>query len=488
MERLRAQYENAPSTQAATELEEAAFILGKELSSDDQEIVSKSARSTLGPSDFDPVRQPGIDRMVAIRMLRARVSFSPNQPLAWTELARHHLASGNQAKASDAMSCAVQLAPNNRYVLRSAARFYSRSEDGLDRALWLLRKSPRTSRDPWLLAAEIASADMAERPSPFVKLAKSMLDTKRSGPRHYSELAAAVGTLEHESGRHKKAKQLMVQALVDPTGNSLAQAVYLSQSDKRIVVPAQFELSQGDFEANARAYYAEGRFELSLSAAFAWLHDEPFDVKPALLGSFLSFDDSLAGGAERIATLGLQSSPHHSSLHNNRAVARAYLGDLPGALDDVKNSNRGGRQEPSHLATLGLLGYRMGLEQFGEECYTKAIAWFSSIGDMLSCYRACLYWSRERGRLGDPNVVSDLAFLKDRISRLPLDQQESDLFALISAVDREMGRTQIQPLWPAPDMAMPSALDTIRASFRLPDAAARKALAFESNVLPLLAD
>lgn len=490
IDRLRDQYLCNPNIQTATELKETAFILGHELVAADVKIVEQSARYRARSYSLpvDPVHSAGVDRRAAIRMLRARVSAFPNQPLAWTELARQYLASGSELKADDAMSCALQLAPNNRYVLRSAVRFYSRSEEGLDRALWLLRKSPRTARDPWLLSAEIASADKAQLPSPFVKLAKSMLENKRSEPRHYSELAAAVGTLEHQLGRHKRAKQLMTQALVDPTGNSVAQAVYLSQSDRPVVAPAQIALSEQDFEASTRAHYAKGDFDLALSAAFSWLDDEPFDVKPALLGSFLSFDVALAQGAEQIATLGLASSPHHSSLHNNRAVARAYLGDLRGAFEDINNSNKGGREEPSHLATLGLLAYRMGHEEFGSDCYTRAVAWFSALGDVVSCYRASLYWSKERARIGDVAVGSDIAFLRERINKLPHSQQESDLFALIKAVEREMELAQVTALWHENSTEVPAELALVSSSFKLPESAKQKVLAFSNHVEPLVAD
>ncbi|UID79496.1 hypothetical protein J3U96_03685 [Stenotrophomonas maltophilia] len=464
-------------------------MLGEVLSSSDQEITQDLSRPTPDLSKlplFDPLRHAGVSKGKAIHLLRERVSAYPNQPLAWTELARQYLASGLDEKASDAMSCAVQLAPNNRYVLRSAVRFYSRSSEGLDRALWLLRRTPRTPRDPWLLAAEIATADKAEESSPFVKTAKAMLERKRARPRHYSELAAAVGTLEHDHGRHKQAKQFLAQALVDPTGNSLAQAVFLSRSDRRVVVPAQLELRQEDFEANARSHYADGRFELAMSAAKAWLEDEPFDVKPALLGSFLSFDDSLAAAAEEIATLGLSSSPHHPTLLNNRAVSRAYLGDYVGAFDDIKGAAKTSRDEPSHLATLGLLAYRIGSQQFGRDCYTKAIAWFASIGDLASVYRASLYWSRERARIGDTQVEPDLEFIKGRIQKLPLEQQESDLIALVNAVEREMLAGPAQDLWKPIPEAHPAALESVQSSFRIPEPALARAKVFEVDALPLI--
>jgi hypothetical protein len=54
------------------------------------------------------------------------------------------------------------LAPNHRFALRSAARFFLHVGKP-DDAQTILRRSEATRRDPWLMAAEIAVSTVADR-------------------------------------------------------------------------------------------------------------------------------------------------------------------------------------------------------------------------------------------------------------------------------------------------------------------------------------
>lgn len=107
-------------------------------------------------------------------------------------------------------------------MLRAAARFYI-SEDAPEIALRLLVNTPMTRHDPWLMAAEVATAQLAGRGSKFFKHGKSMLDNPSFRLVNLSELAAAVGTVELEDGRRKDAKRRFEMAMLDPTENALAQ-------------------------------------------------------------------------------------------------------------------------------------------------------------------------------------------------------------------------------------------------------------------------
>lgn len=472
LERLRARHERGPSSQTAKELIETSFMLGQPLSSEEMsslERVANPSRVAVNMSATDPIRQSSLDTREAINALRMRLKFSPHQPLAWTELARQYLANGNQEGATKAIDCALALAPSSRYVVRSAVRFYSRCDAGLDKALHLLHKTARVQRDPWLLAAEIAASDQAGRSSPYIATARKMLESGASAPRHYSELAAAVGTLEHDSGRHKKAKQLFAQSLLDPTDNSLAQAVFVSNEDKKIVVPSELDLRHQAFEARTRSAYANGNFVAAMEGADKWLRDEPFDIKPALLGSYMSFEPSLAAAAEEIATRGLRSMPSHASLLNNRAVARAYIGRLSEAFDDIKQSVKASREEPAYLATLGLIAYRTGFYDFGRECYVAAISWFSSRRDLVSTYRASLYWVREAIRAGEAFSTADLQFFRERIAKLPLHHQEVDLLALVNVAERELALGQAEPLLEVGQDEFPPEFEQVRVCIPIPE-------------------
>ena len=66
------------------------------------------------------------------------------------------------------MKVAVQLSPNNRYVIRCATRLFSHYGE-IERAQHILRHNDFIKKDPWLLSADIAVATMQGRMSPFLK-------------------------------------------------------------------------------------------------------------------------------------------------------------------------------------------------------------------------------------------------------------------------------------------------------------------------------
>ena len=73
----------------------------------------------------------------------------------------------------------------------------------------LLRKNSRTSYDPWLMAAEIAAAAVAEKTPRFAKIGGLFLVTSDVGPFHTSELASALASLEMNAGKGRNRKQVV---------------------------------------------------------------------------------------------------------------------------------------------------------------------------------------------------------------------------------------------------------------------------------------
>jgi hypothetical protein len=94
------------------------------------------------------------------------------------------------------MDVALRLAPDDRFILRSAARLLVHVGDS-DGALEVLRHSDRTKIDPWLSAAEISIASTADRPSRFAKSAAHIVTGDRFPARQTTELASALATLRH---------------------------------------------------------------------------------------------------------------------------------------------------------------------------------------------------------------------------------------------------------------------------------------------------
>lgn len=51
-----------------------------------------------------------------------------------------------------------------------------------------------------------------------------MVESNALAPRHTSELASAIGTLEFEHGNRKGVRRMFDRAMRDPTENTVAQA------------------------------------------------------------------------------------------------------------------------------------------------------------------------------------------------------------------------------------------------------------------------
>ncbi len=61
-------------------------------------------------------------------------------PIVWVELSRLYIMHGQERKAERAMLTALHLAPDNRFVLRSATRLFIHT-DQFDKALYYLKKA-----------------------------------------------------------------------------------------------------------------------------------------------------------------------------------------------------------------------------------------------------------------------------------------------------------------------------------------------------------
>jgi tetratricopeptide (TPR) repeat protein len=142
-----------------------------------------------------------------VKLHRHKVASMPHDSVEWVELARAFTIAGQNEKARKAILAALQLAPNNRFVLRSAARFFIHLGNP-DTAQALLGSAQSISQDPWLMASEIAIADSLGKSSKHIRAAREKFgdDVPAS---ELTELAAALGTLEAESGSHRIARRFL---------------------------------------------------------------------------------------------------------------------------------------------------------------------------------------------------------------------------------------------------------------------------------------
>lgn len=346
-----------------------------------------------------------------IASLKSTLSRSPRNAVRWIDLARCYTALGQHGSAAKAIQIATQLAPDNRFVVRSAVRFHVHEED-YGKAHALLLHSEALRYDPWLLSAELAVANLAGRPLRNFRTASKMLQADIE-PRHLSELAGSLSAIEYAAGRTKQARRLLRQALQDPNDNALAQAEWSAQHGLDVVNPSQLVLPMS-FEARAIHSLRRRHFSAATNHGKNWLADQPFALDAAhfvtAIAGLLADDHRTAVEAARV---GLTTNPRDPSLLNNLAFSLVNLGDIKGAVKAIALVPAVVKPREAAVleATRGFIFYRNGQREEGNNRYRKAIVALEHLGDRSPAAVAALLWSREevRFRSTDPREAFEAA-------------------------------------------------------------------------------
>ena len=307
--------------------------------------------------------------------LRHALRTEPRDPISWVELSRTYAILGLGEQAERSMTIAVQLANNNRFVLRSASRLWIYLEDP-EKAHDIIGRANRTVYDPWLLAAEIAIGSAARRKPRFVKTARRMLTERRFLPIHISELASAVATLELSSGSVRRSRQLFDLSLESPTENSIAQAAWASRQNSIIHLKEEYLGRPNTFEARYWSFYSQGQWEKAINECKLWHFDQPFSSRPSTQGSYV------AGTAlenysmnKQFAEQGLIANPSDFTLCNNLAFALINLGNIQRGIEALSRARRLQISDQDRVvfqATRGLLAFRTGDVALGRQLYLDA--------------------------------------------------------------------------------------------------------------------
>ena len=160
---------------------------------------------------------------VAIANLKSRVRKAPRDSISWLEMARLYTRLGQFDPARYCVKVATKISPNNRYIIRSAARFYVHIDES-DRGLALIQGSRATANDPWLLASEISVASVLKKPSHSLKKSLRYIEQNKWAWWDTAELAGAAATVLGHDGAYTKAKKLFKLSIRNPNENALAQA------------------------------------------------------------------------------------------------------------------------------------------------------------------------------------------------------------------------------------------------------------------------
>ncbi|KTB77032.1 hypothetical protein AO070_19645 [Pseudomonas syringae pv. syringae PD2766] len=342
--------------------------------------VISMARSTL-EKEHAPLQT--FDPKDRIKSLRKSLIASPKNTLAWVDLAREYISLGQSEPAERAMTVALGLAPNHRWVLRVASRLYIHLGD-VERSHFLLARHPAVKNDPWIASAELSVSQMIGKVSRNLSSARRIHELGLH-PRHTTELASSLGTLEIESGAIKRAKMYIRDSLLHPNRNTLAQALWAEQRyDIKSDHHSQVQNLEIAYEAKARESYIQGEAEPAIEHALDWFAAEPFSSKPPMLASYIASLDDRYEQIIKITKQGLIANPNNAILKLNRAYAElAMITPLHPTEEQVskletwttlfnEELREGGSNHAQALANYGMLCYRLGMLEEGRKYYEAA--------------------------------------------------------------------------------------------------------------------
>jgi tetratricopeptide (TPR) repeat protein len=391
-------------------------------------ITSKELESCLPEQEY---------RLKIQRLKKSVIDFQYNS-IAWVELSRCYSILGQKKQAIKSMKIAVQLAPENRFVLRCAVRLFSHYEE-LDLAHDILRKKNVTNFDPWLMSAEISVANLRGRNSKFIKRGIELVYSKDLSPFSITELASSIGTVELSSGNNKKSIKMFNKSLIAPNDNSLAQIEWiLNNKDKSLINKERINIQpKHSFEAKAISNFHDKKLIDALNNTCQWFCDMPFSKRPVIMGSSIAdiLDDRKL--SIDFLKLGLMSHSNDGQMLNNIAYYLALEDKTKDALDYLEKARKQGieKSEATDIcitATQGLIYFRENKYEAGRKEYLKAIEQ-TKLGKNESLNRiAILNYAREE-ILAKSDKVESVMQDVNKISELD-DANNISIMALKSKV------------------------------------------------------
>lgn len=381
-------------------------------------LLRKQAYLVLQRTDKAEAEPVAIGGSLDLHAARARAYAFPDDPFSWADLALCLVIISKTVAAERAMRVALQLAPHDRQILRVAARLFLHLDDP-ERAHDLLKRNDATKSDPWLMAGEIALSFLAERKPSFLKSGTALLEGGNFQPLHMSELAAAIGTVHLRDG-NRRARKLFTTSLIDPTGNSLAQAEWASPHLGQLVSPQKIFNVQDSGEARAFQAYWAGDFQRIIDECELWKNEEPYSSRPYMVGSMAAITLDNVDLALNYARTGLERDRDSIILKNHLAYALIARKEFKEASQILVQSLSKSPEDIFYgalLATSGMLAIRTGELEMGMKLYKTAIALFKKLGNLNSEAMASVYLALEAARAG----VADTAKLIDEAERICKD-------------------------------------------------------------------
>ena len=363
----------------------ASDLFGFALSIGREDIAREAAHTLIQIGGIQPVarelaqryllqaeRGVMLDWKEQVRTIRKLLSSNPRNPIAWVERARAYTVLGQWKQAEHALDMALRLAPDNRYVLRSLARFYIHI-DAPEVAWKIFRRTGSVESDPWLKSCEINLAVLAEK-APKRIPREDLGEVLQGDAFFYSELLESVGMVHLLNGKDKHARKVFEMAWKAASHNVVTHGEWVTRHH----FPALEEKISGKFNESLEAltfssYFAEDIDAAARSAA-DWTFEEPYSTKPVSMAAYLASLRGEYAVSEQFARRGLDSNPEDVGLRNNLVFALLKKGSVEEAeRQQPCLPPQGIRNQICYIATQGLLNFKKGNAEVGRCLYAEAI-------------------------------------------------------------------------------------------------------------------
>lgn len=379
-----------PSSTMACRLMGAGIILGNEQLTYDMAMYIKKNRGVdiLSIKLADRIINTGngagqptaVD--VHIADFRKWTSQYHNDAIAWIELARAYTIKGLKIKAKRAALVALQLAPYDRFIVRSAVRFFLHIGD-YESAWFYVTRASKSHFDPWIKATEINVANISSRSTPAIK---KMIPPDLSHEQifHFSELLESYGYLELESGNDRKARKQLKLAWQNPSESVITHAEWLIRNR----LPSLREGTDLEYSRSPEAYtwqkYSELKLDEAIEAAKEWELEEPYSKYPFIVGACIACNADKPETGVDIAERGLIIDPNNRIILNNLCYALLRIGDVDSASKHIRKLVPRGETEADliALATIGLYEIKSKNVATGRQKYYEVIRKFKQKGEI----------------------------------------------------------------------------------------------------------
>jgi tetratricopeptide (TPR) repeat protein len=374
-------FKDSPSSFKASDLMGSALVIGKlQIAKEMAEYILKKSETqrpslVLARKILNLKKGESKKGQINYEISKSKIYLSnyPHNSTGWVDLARLYTIKGQKEKANRAITIALNLAPLDRFVVRSSIRFFIHIGE-FDMAWHYARRATQNSNDPMIKSLEVSLADRTK---------KNIARSKRYVPKnlsydelfHFSELIESYGMLELNSGNSNRAKKNFKQAWINPTENVITHSEWVLRNR----LPTLKESAKLNFSKSHEALSWLNFFDLKLDEALEkskeWELEEPYSASPYILVSHIYSHIGKHSRAIRNAKEGLLTNPNNFMLKNNLCYALINNGELEEGekvLNSI-NPKELGNEILFYHATKGLLEFKKGSIEIGRDFYLKTL-------------------------------------------------------------------------------------------------------------------